>query len=170
MMINRHNLTCEWEGWSMDDYLREASSKLKALMSIIKHHIEDKDVPPLFYSRQDGAAVPAPTLEQPVALRKRKFIVFALYQLPRLVIKKVTDTLHCIHSTHPSWFKVFELHGLKYQEYDGAMAPKARNEALKAFEQDEDIVVLLMSNVGAVGLNITRASVVIFVVGLSDIW
>jgi SNF2 family DNA or RNA helicase len=165
-MINRHNLTRNWEKWSMDDYLREASSKLKALMSIIKHHLEDKDVPPLFYRREDGAVIPGPALEQPVALRKRKFLVFALYQLPRLVIKKVSVILHCIYSTHPCWFEVFELHGIKYQEYDGAMAPKARNEALKAFEQDEDISILLMSNVGAVGLNITRASVVIFLVCL----
>jgi superfamily II DNA/RNA helicase len=44
------------------------------------------------------------------------------------------------------------------------MTVKARNQALHDFEQDENVLILLMSNVGAVGLNITRASVVIFVV------
>jgi SNF2 family DNA or RNA helicase len=65
---------------------------------------------------------------------------------------------------HRKVVQVFELHGLQYREFDGSMTVKARNQALHDFERDESVLILLMSNVGAVGLNITRASVVIFVV------
>lgn len=44
------------------------------------------------------------------------------------------------------------------------MPLKARQRSLEKFEHDDDFKILLMSNVGTVGLNVTRASVLIFIV------
>ncbi|KAG9092259.1 hypothetical protein FRC06_000174 [Ceratobasidium sp. 370] len=46
------------------------------------------------------------------------------------------------------------------------MSPTNRDKALQQFESDENIRVLLISNVGTTGLNLTMASVVIFLSGL----
>jgi SNF2 family DNA or RNA helicase len=50
-------------------------------------------------------------------------------------------------------------------EYDGRMTPAKRDDTLKEFETNDNIRVLLMSNVGTTGLNLTTASVIIFLVG-----
>jgi SNF2 family DNA or RNA helicase len=64
--------------------------------------------------------------------------------------------------------KVFDLYGWKWLEYDGTMSQRARASAIDHFEKDEAIDILLISNVGTTGLNITRASVVVFVVSGSQ--
>jgi hypothetical protein len=89
MMLHRPNLKIDWRSWKMEDFLRDASSKLKVLIQVILRYIKDKDAPPLICRREDGELVPSPQVGQPPVLRPRKFIVFALYHLPRQVIKKV---------------------------------------------------------------------------------
>ncbi|KAG8734940.1 hypothetical protein FRC10_011203 [Ceratobasidium sp. 414] len=58
------------------------------------------------------------------------------------------------------------LEGIESVKYDGSMSPTNRNKALHKFEAEENITVLLISSVGTTGLNLTMASVVIFLSGL----
>lgn len=63
-------------------------------------------------------------------------------------------------------FQILALFGLKYIEVTGRLAPAARAAALKAFEQGgrDDPRILILSNVGMVGLNIACANILIIVV------
>jgi hypothetical protein len=61
---------------------------------------------------------------------------------------------------------VLELKGRKCLEYDGRMSLAARKAAIENFEKDDEATILLISSVGTTGLNLTVASVVIFVVSL----
>ncbi|KAG8702956.1 hypothetical protein FRC08_003148 [Ceratobasidium sp. 394] len=168
-LLNRRKLEIQWESWTIEDFREMASSKLKALMMIILYYKKDPNAPPLFFRREDGQTLPHPVaapasleggLQSPASIPSgpetgqavvvdstpRKFIVFAMYHIPRQIIKKV-----------------FALHDIGFRELDGTMAIKARNKALKEFQDRSEISVLLMSNVGSVGLNITSASIVIVV-------
>ncbi|KAG8733051.1 hypothetical protein FRC10_000463, partial [Ceratobasidium sp. 414] len=163
-LLNRKKLEIQWDCWTMQDFHKMASSKLRAMAKIILHYRDDPNAEPLSFRREDGQSGPLPdaasqyltdhvwmnTTEEAqgaaVNATPRKFIVFALYHIPRQIIKKV-----------------LELHGIGYREFNGSMTVKARNLALKQFQEDKEVLVLLMSNVGAVGLNITRASIVIVV-------
>lgn len=46
------------------------------------------------------------------------------------------------------------------------MTPAARDKAVEEFERNDDVRVMLLSNVGTTGLNLTVASVVVFVVSI----
>jgi SNF2 family DNA or RNA helicase len=58
--------------------------------------------------------------------------------------------------------QALRLKGHKCLEYDGTMTLKARESAIRDFKKSKDVMVLLISNVGTTGLNMTMASVVIF--------
>ncbi|KAG8701566.1 hypothetical protein FRC08_004020 [Ceratobasidium sp. 394] len=155
LLLNRKDISLDWARWTMNDFSEMASSKLRALIRIIQYYRQDPNSPPLFFRREDGQAIlPEQSSaannddqSQAVAnLKPRKFIVFVMYHIPRQIIKKV-----------------LELHDISFREFDGTMALKARNKALKEFLDDDSILVLLMSNVGTVGLNIICASIVIIV-------
>ncbi|KAG8736462.1 hypothetical protein FRC10_009304 [Ceratobasidium sp. 414] len=169
-LLSRKKLEIQWESWTMEDLQKMASSKLKALIMIILYYKKDPNAPPLFFRREDGQLLPPPTTSPTSTAQgeprppghkpcipepgqamiadptPRKFIVFALYHIPRQIIKKV-----------------LALHDIGFREFDGSMTIKARNQALKEFQGQDDILVLLMSNVGTVGLNITAASILIVV-------
>ncbi|KAG9087158.1 hypothetical protein FS749_003132 [Ceratobasidium sp. UAMH 11750] len=171
-LLNRKELEIDWKSWTMEDFQEMASSKLRVIIKIIFHYKDNPNAAPLFFARDDGqpAALPVPTSAQlsdevphrlvhhgsPSTIQTtaptitdptpRKFIIFTMFHIPRQIIRKV-----------------LKLHGIQYRELDGTMTIKARNVALKQFLEDEQILVLLMSNVGSVGLNIIRASVLIVV-------
>lgn len=62
------------------------------------------------------------------------------------------------------WTQILDLCGIKYLEYNGSKSDVERNRAIKDFETQDDIFVMLLSNVGTTGLNMAMASVVIFLV------
>ncbi|KAG8708809.1 hypothetical protein FRC08_018701 [Ceratobasidium sp. 394] len=158
-LLNRKELEIDWKSWTMEDFQEMASSKLRVIIKIIFHYKDNPNAAPLFFARDDGqpAALPVPTSAQlsdevphrlvhhgsPSTIQTtaptitdptpRKFIIFAMFHIPRQIIRKV-----------------LELHGIQYRELDGTMTIKARNVALKQFLEDEQILVLLMSNVGSV--------------------
>jgi SNF2 family DNA or RNA helicase len=59
---------------------------------------------------------------------------------------------------------MLQLRGRGFVEYHGSMSTLKRQKAVEVFEQQDDIRVMLISNVGSAGLNLTAASVVIFLV------
>ncbi|KAG9100817.1 hypothetical protein FRC06_003663 [Ceratobasidium sp. 370] len=162
-LLSQQKLEVWWESWTMQDFHKIASSKLRAMIKIILHYGEDLNAALLLFRWEDGQSVPSlDAALQPSAGDESKslghhvetnstevaqgmvFIIFALYRIPRQIIKKV-----------------LELHGIRYQEFDGTTTVKVQNLALKQFHEDAEALVLLMSNVRAVGLNITWACIVV---------
>ncbi|KDN36761.1 hypothetical protein RSAG8_10625, partial [Rhizoctonia solani AG-8 WAC10335] len=63
--------------------------------------------------------------------------------------------------------KMFEIKKRGFTYYDGSMTLKKRQEADDKFTTDKDCRIMIISNVGSAGLNLTVASVVILV---SPVW
>jgi SNF2 family DNA or RNA helicase len=61
-----------------------------------------------------------------------------------------------------------DIKGHRYIEYHGGMTSRARERAVTKFETDDEIRIMIISNVGSTGLNLMVASVVIFVVSELD--
>jgi SNF2 family DNA or RNA helicase len=60
--------------------------------------------------------------------------------------------------------QVLTLYGVRHEHIDGRMTFQQRASVVKKFCANPDIRVLIMSSVGSVGLNLTVASVIIFLV------
>ncbi|EUC59169.1 SNF2 family amino-terminal protein, partial [Rhizoctonia solani AG-3 Rhs1AP] len=79
-----------------------------------------------------------------------KFVIFLIYKLHRDLVKKL-----------------FDIQGRRYMEYHGSLSQKQRDQVVEQFETDDSIRILIISNVGGTGLNLTVASIVIF---MSGVW
>jgi SNF2 family DNA or RNA helicase len=64
------------------------------------------------------------------------------------------------------FYQVFDLYGIKYVHIDGEMSFEERAKIVRRFCTDPEIRVLIFSSVGTVGLNLSIAHIVIFVVRL----
>lgn len=59
---------------------------------------------------------------------------------------------------------MFEIKKRGFVCYDGSMTPQKRQQALDKLNADVNCRIMIISNVGSAGLNVTAASVVIHVV------
>ncbi|CAE7106900.1 unnamed protein product [Rhizoctonia solani] len=138
-----------WLNWTAESLSEDASSKILTAIALTEHY-QKPDAKPLFF-KTDGTRdlVKEQECECKPANKARKVIIFVMYIIHRKIMKMALSLV-----------------GLESVDYDGRMSPEMRDDALKQFEADENIRVLLMSNVGTTGLNLTMASVVIFLSGL----
>lgn len=60
------------------------------------------------------------------------------------------------------------LYKIKHLYIDGHSSYDARAKVLKTFDEDQSFRVLFFSSVGASGLNLSKASIVIFLVSFDD--
>ncbi|KAF8597007.1 hypothetical protein BDV93DRAFT_513682 [Ceratobasidium sp. AG-I] len=140
-----------WLKWTPENFEQEASSRILKVCDIVAHH-DDIEAKPMFFNRDGTRDLDKEAASQcPPALRDRKILIFIVYDLHREIMKQAS---------------ALKLKGRKCLEYDGKMSPAARAQAIKTFEEDPDIKVMLISNVGTTGLNLAVASVVIFMSGL----
>jgi SNF2 family DNA or RNA helicase len=63
------------------------------------------------------------------------------------------------------WIQVLSLYGIECLVYHGGMTENQRTQVLKTFRLDHKARVLLLSNVGATGINLDEANWMIIVVG-----
>ncbi|KEP49107.1 SNF2 family amino-terminal protein [Rhizoctonia solani 123E] len=143
-----------WEEWTLENYQELASSKLLATLTILDHYKKYPSASPLFFNRdgtrdleREANFILPPTSIIPE--KPRKILIFIMYHRHTQVTK-------------------FLLHlcGHKYLEYNGNQSDVERNQAIKDFETQDDVHVMLLSNVGTTGLNLAFASVVVFLSGL----
>lgn len=150
--------------WTAENLDKMASSRILRVCSLIDHH-KDQAARPLFF-RRDG--MPDPVQEAAngckPAEKPRKFLILVLYEEQRTIMKHVSKLAHICSADANLPLQVFKLRGDECIEYDGRMSPKARDEAVKQFETRDDLRIMIMSSVGTTGLNLTCASVVIFMV------
>ncbi|KDN38116.1 hypothetical protein RSAG8_09712, partial [Rhizoctonia solani AG-8 WAC10335] len=130
-----------WLTWTADSLPEDASSKILTAITLTQHY-QKPDAKPLFF-KKDGTRDLAKEeeCECKPANEARKVIIFVMYTIHRKIMKKALSLV-----------------GIESVDYDGRMTPDMRDEALKQFETDDKIRVLLMSNVGTTGLNLTMAS------------
>lgn len=60
--------------------------------------------------------------------------------------------------------KILDLHHVKHTFINGNVPPAQRQSSIDTFKNDPATRVLIMSSVGAIGLNLSCANVVIFLV------
>ncbi|KAG9082056.1 hypothetical protein FRC06_005262 [Ceratobasidium sp. 370] len=132
--------------WDRDNVMEKSSSRLMMTDKVIKHFWEGN--PKTLIYHEDGtrdleaeAALPDP----PLLERPRKFLIYVHYKLHRTLLKKV-----------------LQICGRGLVEYDGTMSKSKCAAAIAKFESDDECQIMLISNVGAAGLNLTAASIVIF--------
>ncbi|GAB1528111.1 hypothetical protein RhiTH_011302 [Rhizoctonia solani] len=142
-----------WEQWTLENLQSRASSKLLATLSILEHY-KDPAAEPLFFNRdgtrdveQESSFVSPPSIQAPT--KPQKILIFIMYDRHTQVTKFMLD-----------------LHKYKYVEYNGSMTNIERDRAVKNFESQDDVYIMLLSNVGTTGLNLTMALVIIFLSGL----
>jgi superfamily II DNA/RNA helicase len=155
-----------WLEWTAEDLDVKASSRILQLCYLVEHY-KDPNAQPLFFKR-DGSRDLEKEAEHkgPPAKRPRKVLVFIMYDLHRQIASIVSEDL-CSEAEidiDVGVGQALTLKGLKCLEYDGKMSLAARQQAVDRFERDDEVRVMLISNVGTTGLNLTMASVVIFVV------
>jgi SNF2 family DNA or RNA helicase len=63
--------------------------------------------------------------------------------------------------------KVLNLYGIDVMEYNGGMTQQQRGKVLEAFRTNNGKRVLLLSNVGATGLNLDVASILVIIVSVN---
>ncbi|KAH7916920.1 hypothetical protein BV22DRAFT_1052820, partial [Leucogyrophana mollusca] len=162
---------------SLDEWLspEKKGSKLQQLVTIVRHHIWDHDIGPLQFNthggiRQVGHDATPPTSpvgspssspkQAPVRVGTPPPTLRAEYPEPPPPGRKIL-VYHEFPMMADLILSVFTVHNISALALNGTMTPKLRGEVVHQFNTDPAVQVLLFSQVGAVGLNLTVADVVI---------
>ncbi|KAG8739125.1 hypothetical protein FRC10_006123 [Ceratobasidium sp. 414] len=138
------------DDWNATNIHEKASTRVQKVGEIIDHFWDGNPKAPLY--RSDGTRDQAAEEESDnptPSERPRKFLIYVAYRLHRTLIKKF-----------------LEVKGRAFVEYDGTMTARKRDAAVHKFGTDDDCRIMLISNVGAAGLNLTAASIIILVSGV----
>ncbi|KAG8710920.1 hypothetical protein FRC09_020876 [Ceratobasidium sp. 395] len=138
------------DDWDASNLRAKASTRLLKLDEVIDHYWEGNPKPPIY--REDGTRdlVAEDLQDDPLPSEKlRKFLVYVAYRYHRDLIAAV-----------------FKIVGRGYTFYDGSMSVKKRQQAVDKFNEDDKCRIMIISNVGATGLNLSVASIVILVSGV----
>ncbi|CEL53169.1 putative ATP-dependent helicase C17A2,12 OS=Schizosaccharomyces pombe (strain 972 / ATCC 24843) GN=SPAC17A2.12 PE=3 SV=1 [Rhizoctonia solani AG-1 IB] len=84
-------------------------------------------------------------------------------------IKRNTSLPAPLACDEPRKFLMFRIMGRKHVCYDGSMDSKRRQTAVERFTNDAACRIMIISNVGSTGLNLTAASIII-IVASNPVW
>ncbi|KAM6488891.1 P-loop containing nucleoside triphosphate hydrolase protein [Amanita muscaria] len=131
---------------SIEQWEKRPGSKLLVLIGLLKHLLKDDAIEHVKVEGSEVVYPPPPQHEGAVPTRTRKILVY--YEYPM---------------TTPSIESAMIVNGIKPYVINGSMKVKERDEKVQAFVSgnDPDRRVLLFSSVGAAGLNLACADVVI---------
>ncbi|PPQ93015.1 hypothetical protein CVT25_006099 [Psilocybe cyanescens] len=131
---------------SLDEWNELKSTKFDSCARMCVHLLGRDDAPEL--NVVDGKLVFPPLLPLEPGLQTQQTL--------KILISQEFPSLG------PLLRNVLDLYGVKYLWIDGRMSFQQRAQVVKKFCTDSNIRVLIMSSVGSVGLNLTVASVIIF--------
>ncbi|CEL53741.1 putative ATP-dependent helicase C17A2,12 OS=Schizosaccharomyces pombe (strain 972 / ATCC 24843) GN=SPAC17A2.12 PE=3 SV=1 [Rhizoctonia solani AG-1 IB] len=135
-------------GWTEDNIETEASTRMLKVDQIIQHFWDGNPTAIVF--NEDGTVKQNASLPAPLACDEpRKFLVYVSYRVHRDLFSQM-----------------FRLMGRKHVCYDGSMDSKRRQTAVERFTNDAACRIMIISNVGSTGLNLTAASVII----INPVW
>jgi hypothetical protein len=153
---------------SMDDWESHKTTKVDICARMCSHLLSRDDAPSMIF--EDGTVifpeVPAPMPGERVS-QELKLLVYedfaSLGPLVQDVRALLTAAFLDIQRT-----QVFTLYNIRHLYMDGHASYAARAKMVHTFNTDPSIRVLFITSVGASGLNLTKASVVIFLVRTPD--
>ncbi|KAH6886631.1 hypothetical protein BKA70DRAFT_1464552 [Coprinopsis sp. MPI-PUGE-AT-0042] len=134
---------------AMEDWQESGSTKLNNLIAIIQHLLLRDDMPPVTFENGQPQFPPAPSTE--TFTRDIKIVVYQEFVALSSLIKSV-----------------FDLFQIPVLSISGRTSIKQRAKIIEIFNHDPHFRVLIFSRVGAVGLNLTRANIVIILVSLNS--
>ncbi|EUC54350.1 helicase carboxy-terminal domain protein [Rhizoctonia solani AG-3 Rhs1AP] len=135
--------------WNRSNINEKASTRMLTADTIIEHFWTGNPLPIVF--AEDGTRDLEATVRPLIPCNEpRKILVYVAY-----------------HAHRDLMAMMFLLKDRKYVCYDGSMSVKARQGTMNKFNSNPTCRIMVMSNVGSTGLNVTAASVVIIV---SRVW
>ncbi|KAH8976383.1 P-loop containing nucleoside triphosphate hydrolase protein [Lactarius hatsudake] len=140
-----------------ESYKMVPSAKLDSLIDILKHHLAEDGARMMFPARHIPWSHSATSSSQQQQQRQQRQQASTL---PNKVI------VHAYFTTSFDLIKmVLEANEIKMVWIDGSMPLRKRTEKLKQFKESrrDGTRVLLISNVGSVGLNISFANILVIV-------
>jgi SNF2 family DNA or RNA helicase len=146
----------------MEDWEESGSTKLNNLVSIIQHILSRDDMLPVSF--EDGQpffpqAPPTEAFTQDV-----KIVVYQEFVALSSLIKSVrSKDIFCARALI-LLLQVFDLFKIPVLSISGRTTMEQRAKIIEIFNTEPSPCVLIFSKVGAVGLNLTRANVVIILV------
>jgi hypothetical protein len=149
---------------SLEEWQSHKSTKIDICALMCLHLISRDDAPRMIF--KDGqvifpkVAIPLPGEE--VSQDTKVLIYLEFPSFGPLVRRVCILDLPLSPSAEPT--QVFDLYKIRHLFIDGRSTYDQRAKAIKTFNEDPTIRVLFFSSVGATGLNLTVARVVIFLV------
>ncbi|TFK17541.1 hypothetical protein FA15DRAFT_734316 [Coprinopsis marcescibilis] len=128
---------------SLSDWEAQKSTKIDCLVRMVQHILLRDDMPPIEFDECGPVFRPAPT--NPNCTRNVKILIY----------QEFPSFIGLVRS-------VFALYGIPVLTITGKNGYDARAASINKFNSDPESRVLIFSKVGATGLNLTRASVIIF--------
>ncbi|KDN38064.1 hypothetical protein RSAG8_09749, partial [Rhizoctonia solani AG-8 WAC10335] len=141
-----HTIVADWDESNID---QKASSRMGTVELIVNHYWSGN--PKILVFNEDGSKNVNAKVDDPSPSQEpRKFLIYVSLSYHRKLFAKM-----------------FDIKKRGYVSYDGSMTPQKRQQALDKFTTDVNCRIMLISNVGSAGLNLTMASIVILV---SPVW
>lgn len=158
-----HTITDKWNESNISE---NASSRMLTVDGIVEYYWTGN--PKILVFNNDGTWNLPGSVEDPLPSKEpRKFLIYVSLSYHRKLFGKVPDYNVCL-LLRPHrltlLLQMFDIKKRRYVFYDGSMTPKSRQKAVDTFTTDPDCRIMVISNVGAAGLNLVAASVVIIVV------
>ncbi|KAG9120196.1 hypothetical protein FRC07_004399 [Ceratobasidium sp. 392] len=152
--------------WNLANFEEAASTRVQKVVEVVRHFWHGNPKPPIY--RVDGTRdleSEAKLEDPPPSDLPRKFIIFVTFHLHMLLIQKASPLSDARWTPHH--ISALKLMGWEFVPFHGGMTDVARGKALKQFNEQPDMRILLMTKVGGTGLNLTAASILI---NVSQFW
>lgn len=154
---------------SLEEWTPVRSTKIHNLVGITKHFLMRDDMPCVDFVDGEVVYPPAPTT--PDFTRDVKVLVYQDFTCFTPLVKNVSQVAPLFSGDCLRCFQIYELEGIKPLAITGSTSFEQRAKIVTRFNNDSSARVLIISRVGSMGLNLTRASIIIFLVCLfSYLW
>ena len=154
-----------------EDWDSRKSTKVDMCARMCSHLITRDDAPSMIF--EDGKIifpeVPKPLPGEQIS-QQLKIVIFEDFASFGPMVRDVRNVLSASFTLHSNIQRrqVFNLYNIPHLYMDGQATYAARAKIVKTFNTDPSIRVLFFTSVGATGLNLTMASVLIFLVRTSN--
>lgn len=150
---------------SLADWEKTKSTKMDACAQICRHLLADDNVPTPF--AENGQLI-LPTYVMPEhPTRTNRIVIYQEFVSRSQILQNVRFWISNSPSSNGIYQQVLRLYGVESLNIDGKMSFEARANVVKKFCGDDANAprVLIISMVGGHGLNLSKASAMIFLVG-----
>jgi len=152
---------------TMDDWDKAKSTKFDVCAKLVSHLLKHDDAPEI--QVRDGKVI-FPKIPRALRDHPKQDTKILIYQefpsLGPLLRNVSTLSFSLMDELTLPFYQVLNLYGIKHVYIDGEISFEERARTVRKFCTDPEIRVLIFSSVGTVGLNLSIAHIVIFVVSL----